>query len=118
MYKRNEKPTFYVVTGYIDFRCGIDALCLKLKTINPTFNIMDNVAVVFMCKSKDKIKVLYWGGDGFWLIYIRLEESKYIWLQEQNDLIAITYKQLEWLLDGLSIIQKNYHNEVKRTLII
>ena len=105
MYKRNEKPTFYVVTGYIDFRCGIDALCLKLKTINPTFNIMDNVAVVFMCKSKDKIKILYWRGDGFWLMYHRLEESKYIWLKE-------------WLLDGLSIIQKNYHNEVKRTLII
>ena len=51
-------------------------------------------------------------------MYHRLEESKYIWLKEQNDLIAITYKQLEWLLDGLSIIQKNYHNEVKRTLII
>lgn len=61
MYKRNEKTTFYVVTGYIDFRCWIDALCLKLKTINPTFNIMDNVAVVFMCKSKDKIKVLLLG---------------------------------------------------------
>ena len=65
MYKRNEKPIFYVVTGDIDFRCVIDALCLKLKTINPTFNIMDNVAVVFMCKSKDKIKLLYWGEDDF-----------------------------------------------------
>lgn len=103
---------------YIDFRCEIDALCLKLKTINQAFNIMNNVAIVFMCKSKDKIKILYFGGDDFWLIYHHLEESKYIWLKEQNDLIAITYKQLEWLLDGLSIIQKNYHNEVKRTLII
>lgn len=38
MYKRELKPTFYIVTGYIDFRCGIDSLCLKLKIINPEFN--------------------------------------------------------------------------------
>lgn len=118
MYKRETKPTFYIVTGYIDFRCGIDSLCLKLKMINPEFNIMDNVAVVFMCRSKDKIKILYWGGDGFWLIYHRLEESKYLWIKEQNNLLEITYKQLEWLLDGLSITPKNYHKEVKKHLII
>ena len=112
------KPTFYIVTVYIDFQCGIDSLCLKLKTINSEFNIMDNVAVIFMCRSKDKIKILYWGGDGFWLIYHRLEESKYLWIKEQNNLLEITYKQLEWLLDGLSITPKNYHKEVKKSLII
>ena len=92
MYKWETKPTFYIVTVYIDFWCGIDSLCLKLKMINPEFNIMDNIAVIFMCRSKDKIKILYCDGDELWLIYHWLEENKYIWIKEQNNLLEITYK--------------------------
>lgn len=31
---------------------------------------------------------------------------------------GITYKQMEWLLDGLDIIQKRYNVEVKEHVII
>ena len=71
-----------------------------------------------MNKWKDRIKILYWGGDGFWLLTHRLEGSKYKWIKENNKLQEITKKQLEWLLDGLEINPKGYHYEVKNKEII
>ena len=118
MYKQDGIPTFYIVTGFIDFRCGINSLCSKVKTINPSIDLLSNVAIVFVSRTKDKLKILYWGGDGFWLISHQLEESKYRWLKEENHIKEITFKQLEWLLDGLEMNPKNYHKEVKKEVLI
>ena len=117
MYKQKEEPNFYIITGFIDFRCGIDSLCCLLKGIT-NINPISNSAFIFMNKTKDKLKILYWGGDGFWLLSHRLEESKYIRIKDENHIMTITKKQLEWLLDGLEINPKGYHNEVKNKEIL
>ena len=117
MYKQNGTPNFYIVTGYIDFRCGINSLCQKVKLIDPTFELTSNIAIVFMSRTKDKLKILYWGGDGFWLLSHQLEESKYKRMKDENNLKSITVKQLEWLLDGLEMNPKNYHKEVEKEVL-
>lgn len=117
MYKQNGEPTFYIITGYIDFRCGIDSLCMLLKRITD-INPLSNNAFIFMNKRKDRLKILYWGGDGFWLLMHRLEEAKYKWINDENKLLSINKKQLEWLLDGLEINPKCYHKEVKNKMIL
>lgn len=33
MYKQNNELAFYIITGYIDFRCKMNSLCLLLKRI-------------------------------------------------------------------------------------
>ena len=65
MYKQNGTPNFYIVTGYIDFRCGINSLCQKAKTIYPAIELASNIPIVFMSRTKDKRKILDWGGDEF-----------------------------------------------------
>ena len=114
MYKQEGKPELYIVTGFIDFRCGIDSICYKLKAIDKNLDLTSNSAFVFMNKQKDKIKILYWGGDGFWLIQHRLEESKYYWLENQNSLEKINYQQLVWLLEGLPYMPKKSEKNVKK----
>ncbi len=117
MYKQEGKPALYLVTGFIDFRCGIDSICYKLKGIDPNIDLTSNSAFIFMNKKKNTVKILYWGGDGFWLIQHRLEESKYYWLEQQNSLEKITYQQLVWLLDGLPYIAHKTEKIEKKTLI-
>ena len=56
MYKQNETPKFYIITGYIDFRCGIDSLCYKLKQIDENINPISNSAFVFVNKQRDRLK--------------------------------------------------------------
>ena len=118
MYKQPGKPTFYIVTGYVDFRCGIDALCYKLKALNTNIDLTSNVAFLIMNKNRNKIKILYWGGDGFWLIQHRLDRNKYVWLNQQNELEKINYQQLEWLLSGLPYRAHKVEKLEKKELII
>ena len=69
-----------------------------MKLIDSTIELTSNIAIVFMSRTKDKLKILYWGGDGFWLLSHQLEESKYKRMKDENNLKSITVKQLEWLL--------------------
>lgn len=112
MYKFDSETKLYLVTGFTDFRCGIDALTRKLKLLEVN-NVPQNTAYIFMCKTKNKIKILHWGGAGFRLLTYRLEDSKFKWIKEKDQVRNITKKQLIWLLDGLEIEPKNYHKEIK-----
>ena len=73
MYKQNGTPNFYIVTGYIDFRCGINSLCQKVKTIDPTIELTSNIAIVFMSRTKDKLKILYWEEMDFGYFHVSLK---------------------------------------------
>lgn len=114
MYKREGKPEIVLVCGAIDFRCGIDRLTVRLKELG--LDPFSDSLFVFCSKSKNRLKMLYWGGAGFYLILYRLEKGKFRWLQK-TDIQSITYKQMEWLLDGLEMTQKNYIEECKSNTI-
>lgn len=113
MYKRETRPTFVLMGGSTDFRCGIEKL-MSLISESGLDPFSDSV-FVFCPKRKDKLKLLYWGGAGFYLILYRLEEGKFRWLREAGP-ETITYRQMEWLLDGLEINPKGYISETKARL--
>ena len=51
---------------------------------------------------------IHWDGNGFWLLYKRLEKHTFKWpkIKESLTNIIINEQQLSWLLEGLSIEQK------------
>lgn len=51
------------------------------------------------------MKVLYWKGDGFVLLYKRLENGKFVWPRNKDEVMKITDQQFRWLLEGLKIEQ-------------
>ena len=64
-------------------------------------------------RNRDKIKILHWDHNGFWLYYRRLERGTFRWparCAEQT--LAIDRRQLGWLLDGLSLEQRQAHRPV------
>ena len=65
MYKFDSETKLYLVTGFTDFRCGIDALTRRLKSLDVK-DVLGNTAYIFMCKTKNKIKILNWGGN--WIL--------------------------------------------------
>ncbi|MGM9880942.1 MAG: IS66 family insertion sequence element accessory protein TnpB [Bacilli bacterium] len=109
LYKVSE---LYIVCGFTDLRKSIDGYA---SIIQDNFNInpMTDALYLFCNKQKNKLKILYWDKDGFWLLYKRLEKSKFRWPKTLDEIKMISKKQLEWLLEGLEIEQKYYHQEVK-----
>lgn len=108
----------YLAANYTDMRKSIDglasivAMTFKLDPFSPSL-------FVFCNKQRNKIKILRWDNNGFWLMYKRLEKGKFDWPSSQSKSPHVVNKrQLNWLLDGLSIEQKQAHQELKGLRVI
>jgi transposase len=69
---------------------------------------MTSALFVFGNRRRDRIKILGWGGNGFWLFLKRLEANRFTW-PSGGETISLTVEQLHWLFDGidLAVIQKH-----------
>lgn len=68
---------------------------------------------VFCNKRRDRIKILEWDGDGFWLYFKRLERGHFIWPAEDNAATMILRtEELSCLIDGTKLEKKLKKREV------
>ena len=107
----------YIACGYTDMRRSIDGLSAYVEQafgLDP----LSNSLFLFCGRKKDRIKALYWEGDGFVLLYKRLECGKYQWPSKISDVKNITRQQFRWLTEGLSIEQPKALTEVKNIRVI
>ena len=68
----------YIACGYTDLRRGIDGLANLVKSqfhIDP----FQRELFLFCGRRRDRIKTLYWKGDGFLLPYKRLKSGSFQW---------------------------------------
>ena len=63
-------------------------------------------------RRRDRIKALYWEGDGFVLLYKRLKSGSFQWPQSETEAKALTPQQYRWLMEELSIDQPKAHKAV------
>jgi len=102
----------YLATGVTDMRKSINGLSIIVSELlgHDPFN---GSVFVFCNRHRDKLKILYWEHNGFWLYYRRLDKGKFQWptdLSQQT--IALSLRELHWLLDGLSCTQASAHEVV------
>lgn len=65
-----------------------------------------NSLFLFCGRHRNKMKALFWEGDGFMLLYKRLENGSFRWPRDETELKPITWQQFRWLMEGLQIEQK------------
>ena len=103
----------YIACGYTDMRKSIDGLAAIVQQ-NFKLDPFSNSLFLFCGRSSTKMKVLYWEGDGFVLLYKRLPPvcrqfpesyGKFIWPRNKDEVMKITDQQFRWLLEGLKIEQ-------------
>ena len=64
---------------------------------------------LFCGRRKDRIKALYWEGNGFVLLYKRLENGSFQWPRNGEEVRKLTAQQYRWLMEGLQIDQPKAH---------
>ena len=101
----------FLACGFTDMRKSVDGLAAIVQQ-NFQLDPFSNNLFIFCGRRHDRLKALLWRGDGFLLLYKRLNNGRFRWPQKQEDVISITDQQLRWLLEGLDICQPN---AVKRT---
>jgi transposase len=94
----------FVSTTATSMSYSFDSLMGRAQTIfqqDPTSGHL----FLFFNRRRDKLKILYWDGDGMAIWYKRLEVGTFQMLTTTNDEegIEIEYWQLVQLLDGLDL---------------
>ena len=94
-----------LVTGYTDLRRGIDGLSAMIQSSYELDPYETNVLFLFCGRRLDRIKGLLWEGDGFLLLYKRLEKGKSQWPRNEQEVLSLTSQQFRWLMEGLTLYQ-------------
>lgn len=89
----------------IDFRKQIDGLVMLVAdhlNLNPT----SGQIFLFRNRYANKIKLLFWDRNGFWLCYKRLEKGRLKFPKKQDEVMLLTNEQLSWLLSGIDFTKQ------------
>ncbi|MCR6112304.1 IS66 family insertion sequence element accessory protein TnpB [Bacillus sp. A301a_S52] len=58
--------------------------------------------------NKDPIQMFIFDGDGFAMLYKRLDNGKIQWSKNENEVRNLSQQEIRWPLGGLSIIEHAY----------
>lgn len=107
----------HLACGSTDMRKSIDGLAVLVKEafqLDP----FGPCLFAFCNRQHNKLKILQWDHNGFWLYYRRLERGRFDWPSQTGDAVSISYREFRWLLDGLSLVQRQAHKEVLARTIL
>ena len=107
----------YLACGATDFRKQISSLAAMVQMQFKLYPYSGSSAFIFCNKKRNGIKILRYDANGFILASKRLlEDMKFQWPRTPEEVKEISYRQVEWLLQGLEIEQKKALHEVRADL--
>lgn len=95
----------YLAKGVTDLRKSINTLAALVQA---SFELdpYDKSLYVFCNRNRNRLKILQYDKNGFWLFYKALDTGKFAWPKETDGMMELTEEELSWLVHGLSIMDK------------
>lgn len=101
-----ETVSVYVSLSAIDFRKGLDGLLIMIGEVFEK-SPQDEHLFLFRDRTGKKLKGVYWDGNGFMMLYKRLEVGKFQFPKIQLGEMHLGRLQLECLLSGMNFTRNN-----------
>ena len=102
----------YLCRDPVDMRKAIDGLSVLVEAVL-SLSPFEPHLFVFCNRRRDKIKILYFEGNGFVVWYKRLEKQRFYWPRDAGiDVITLSGRELNWLLDGYDLSQLKPHKKL------
>jgi len=107
-----DKPV-YLCCGHTDMRKSINGLMALVKDSFELDPFMDAL-FVFCNRHHDRIKILEWDADGFWLYFKRLERGHFRAWPDVNgeNTMTLSGEELACLIGSAKLEKKLKRNEV------
>ncbi len=101
-----------IAVGYTDLRRGIEGLATIIRYKYNLDPYQKNTIFLFCGKKTDRIKALLWEGDGFLLMYKRLDIGAFSWPRSKEEAMYISKDQFKLLMQGLEIVARRPISEI------
>lgn len=111
MFRLDDDLKVYLHRAPVDFRLSINGLAALVEKglgLDP----FARAVFVFGNRRRNRVKILGWDRNGFWLLMKRLEQDRFVWPDEDR-VPALSIEQLHWLLEGIDVAV--VHRHVRRT---
>lgn len=102
----------YVHREAVDFRKSINGLAALVEQglgLDPFAAAL----YVFANRRRNRVKILGWETNGFWLLMKRLEAERFVWPRSDRAVIELTIEQLHWLLEGIELGAMRAHRTLR-----
>ena len=90
----------WLAAGATDMRRGFDGLA-ALVTSSLLEDPVSGHVFVFRGRRGDRVKVLWWSGDGMCMFAKRLEQGYFVWPEAKTGSVHLSSAQLSMLLEGI-----------------
>ena len=96
----------------VDMRKGAAGLA-ALVSLELGRDPADHSLYVFCNRARDKVKLLVWHLNGYWVLYKSLEKQRFHWPDWfDGDSITLDHQQLDYLIDGYNLNGMRPHKKV------
>jgi len=108
----SNKPV-YLCLGATDMRKQITGLA-ELVKLSFDLDPFSEAMFVFCNKNRDRIKILEWDTDGFWLYFKRLERGRFRWpkISDDENKMELAKEELELIISSAKLEKKLKRTEV------
>ena len=96
----------FVARGATDLRRSFDRLSAQVHEVLRQDPLSGHV-FAFFNRRRDRVKLLVWERDGFWLLYKRLERGTFAELDREE----INARELYLLLEGIEVVRQRVRYE-------
>jgi transposase len=94
---------YFLYSGLTDMRKGFDSLCGMVREEFQRDPLSGDV-FIFLSRSRSRIKLLQWQGDGFALYYKRLEKGSFELPKDlSSSSLSISAQQLMLIMEGIQL---------------
>ena len=90
----------WLAAGVTDMRRGFDGLAALVQQRLGADPFSGHL-FIFRGRRGDRVKLLWWDGDGMCLLAKRLERGRFVWPQAADGSVHLSAAQLSMLLEGI-----------------